>query len=470
MWESFGERLPRLLDPDGTLDASFGQKGWASVYFSGLEQISYNALALQPDGKIIVAGYGTDLSGEYRLIVVRLLANGQKDVSFNLDGVYVGDVFNEIALAAAIQPDGNILVAGYVYGGWFGPSRLLIIRLKPNGTLDNSFGVNGNAYLQINNQAAYPYDIDLLPDGRILLAGRTVNSAYEDIPFVARFLPGGMPDHTFGGQGDGIVTTLFEGSIEAAAYDLAVRPNGAVVIAGNADGYLDTDTGFVGVNGFFMAQYGIDGVLDTAFNRQGTLLQNDDENEMMLAGITLQPDGKIIGVGEIRSYAGEVPGKWTTWRFLPNGEPDDSWGEAGQSVTEMGDFTAAAVNVFWLPEGKILVAGFASNGQDYDVALVRYFPGTLISTVEKPGQVPALRVQSPVTDRANIWYTLKDPTVIRLNVLDAQGKIITALTDDELQASGTYQREIPVAGLPAGWYVVVLQTKQGVASQVMIKL
>lgn len=464
-----GEQLVRIL-PDGALDPSFGEGGWLSLYFSGLQDIRYTALALQPGGKIIVAGYGTDnSSGDYRLLVARLLPNGQPDVSFNWDGFYIGGAENEIGLTAIVQPDGNILVGGYVYGGWTGTSQMLLLRLKSNGTLDLSFGNNGKVFLMINSRRPYPYDIDLMPDGRIVLAGHITNSEYKNIPFIARFQPNGAPDNTFGDMGGSLLTT-FEGSVEATALDLVIRPDGAILIAGNADGYVETDSSFLWFDGFFMAQYDVNGKPDTAFGRQGVMLQSKETGEMIVSGITLQPDGKIIAAGTVSPYVVGATEKWTLWRFMPDGEPDASWGDAGELSMEIGDWHSAATGVFWLPEGKILAGGFASNGRDLDLTFARYFPGkVVISTVDLTGQAPALRVQSPVTGRAYVWYTLKAPSTIRLHLLDAQGKVIFSMADDELQAPGEYQQEIPLSGLPAGWYGVVLETRLGNASQVLIK-
>ena len=156
------------LHPSGVYDASFGDPvGRTTVDFGKLEDFNA-ALALQPDGKILVAGR-TNFDGCCKFIVARLNSDGSPDESFGgADGRAVVSFGDDEAGAEgiALQPDGKIVVAGYKRAG---VNSAAVARLQPNGSLDSTFGDGGRASLEIPETVGT--DVALQPDGKIVVTG-----------------------------------------------------------------------------------------------------------------------------------------------------------------------------------------------------------------------------------------------------------------------------------------------------------
>ncbi|MBV6441110.1 MAG: T9SS C-terminal target domain-containing protein [Haliscomenobacteraceae bacterium CHB4] len=457
------EILVRFL-PDGLLDASFGVNGWADLLPPGASEIYGVNMALQADGKILVTGIVSQLTGE-ALFVARFLSNGQIDNSFGTNGLFVeDDGGNAVPVNIAVQADGKILVTGYWSPGFSVPVRVLLLRISDDGAPDNSFGVNGRVVMPVGDYSAYPFDSGLLPDGRILVAGNTQDADYNDVLFIARFQPGGAIDDSFGDQG--IVTTNFE-PFNTSLFDMKIRPDGRILIAGEIGWYNDTAY----YDGYLLVQYNTAGEPDTTFGDNGIARGSNTSYNQFVYSVDLQPDGKILAAGAQEALSGpDVSAVWTVWRFAANGKPDSTWGGNGQIITEIGYRPNAATTMIWLPEGKILAGGFTTNGQDIDIALARYWPGAISSAKETAQRTLALRVQSPAVEQSIVRYELIEAGKVSLFISDPNGRIITSILEQEFQPAGKQQIEIPVKELPAGWYILTLKTGNGAAvSQILIK-
>jgi len=193
-----GVVVPAAYAAAGDLDPTFGGDGTVTTSFVGYDGIS--AVAVQADGKIVVAGYtgGNDFG------VARLLGNGNLDTSFDGDGKVTIDFGGyDGANAVAIQSDDKIVVAGYTSG----PSDdFAVARLLTNGALDTTFDGDGKATVDFGG-----YDgasaVAVQSDGKIVAAGYTAGPA--DDGAVARLLTTGTLDPTF--SSDGKATVDFGG-------------------------------------------------------------------------------------------------------------------------------------------------------------------------------------------------------------------------------------------------------------------
>ncbi len=185
---------------DGTLDPTFGFGGLTTVFFDlgGTNRDIATDVAIQPDGKIVVVGYA-DFSalGDTDFAIARLLPSGELDPSFDGDGkrtVYFdlgGDKADQ-AFAVALQTDGKIIVAGRVRSAdhTFDPA---LVRLLSNGSLDTTFGSGGRLVFDFStNFQDSANAVRVQPNGRILVAGRQ-----DDLGFVMRLLSNGTSDATF---------------------------------------------------------------------------------------------------------------------------------------------------------------------------------------------------------------------------------------------------------------------------------
>ncbi|MBC7774840.1 MAG: T9SS type A sorting domain-containing protein [Phycisphaerae bacterium] len=220
--------LIRLL-PDGSLDPTFGQNGVVRTGKSGVHENAIE-LALQADGKIVVAGQATGPGlAPYRVALLRYLPNGQLDNTFSPPGQYTLNNWQgeNRAYAVLIQADGKILIAGESYID--GEESVLLARLNSNRTLDNTFGENGIIRTQFQyGEGASDNCIGLQPDGKVLLTGFQFIPPSLDI-FLLRFNDKGERDSTFGINGL-INTDIYQNDDSPRA--LIMQPDEKILIAG----------------------------------------------------------------------------------------------------------------------------------------------------------------------------------------------------------------------------------------------
>jgi len=182
-----GNNIARL-NSDGSLDASFNPGTGLSGTYPGSGAYSIvNAITVQPDGKIIVAGYFTDYNGTTRNDIARLNSDGSLDASFNT-GTGIGDAYASV-YAIALQTDGKIIVGGN-FTNYNGASRNCIARLNSDGSLDAGFNTGSGAGGDVKSMV-------IQPDGKIVIAGRFYD--YNDVERnkIARLNADGSLDNSF---------------------------------------------------------------------------------------------------------------------------------------------------------------------------------------------------------------------------------------------------------------------------------
>jgi uncharacterized delta-60 repeat protein len=218
---------------DGSLDATFAAGGRMSPVFSDRE--SPQAIAVQPDGRIVVVGSTFD-TGANELSMARFLPDGTLDASFGAGGTVFLRDYSAVPRAIALQPDGRIVVAGLVAG----PDRadFALWRFESGGALDPSFGGDGRVFTDFG-EFDQAFDVALHGDGRIVAAGYTQEFGKpETTDFaVARFEPDGSLDSSFGAGGH--ATADFFG-LEDAANAMVIQPGRGVVLGG---GVANPNTG-----------------------------------------------------------------------------------------------------------------------------------------------------------------------------------------------------------------------------------
>ncbi len=216
--------LVSRLNPDGSPDASFDGDGNASIDFGTSDYGA--AVALQEDGKIVVAGQ-TGSGADENLTVVRLNADGSLDASFAGDGSKtIDNAATETPAAVLLQPDGRIVVAGFA-----GPD-VAVTRLDSDGSADSSFGGDGTVTVDFAGEDR-AYGATLQANGKIVVVGaQGVNpiNGSADAAVVARLQPGGALDTTFSGDGKQTVTV----GTGASANAVGLQDNGRIVVAGQA--------------------------------------------------------------------------------------------------------------------------------------------------------------------------------------------------------------------------------------------
>jgi uncharacterized delta-60 repeat protein len=352
------------------LDTTFGtagkadttERGGASTAFGG----DRSAMALQADGKIVmVGGSASDF------LLARFNADGNLDTSFGTGGKVVTDfgsgLRQEEALAVAIQNDGKIVVAGYTAIDLAPPAKdppptFALARYNADGSLDASFGTGGRVSGNVNGIA---YVVAIQPDGKIVVAGEfafaTANgSDFSDI-VVARFNSNGSLDTSFGTSGTGQVTADI-GALTNTARNLVLQPDGAIVISGKPTG---SSLGFDHTD---IVRYTANGALDASFGSGGKLtLAGVDVGQ----GLARQADGKFVLVGAATTVTVPATSRFLLKRLNADGSADAAFGNAG-TVDIAFTVNAAASAVVMQADGRIVVAGTTALSANSNFLVARY--------------------------------------------------------------------------------------------------
>jgi uncharacterized delta-60 repeat protein len=339
-------------NPDGSLDTSFDTDGIAISNLRG-DNDGVSALTLQPDGKILVAGYSRAVgAGRDDLTLVRYNSDGSLDTSFDTDGVVISPI-NGFAQSLILQSDGKIIISGITDNG--SDEDFALLRYNPDGSLDTSFDTDG--FLTTDFGARdFANAMALQPDGKILLAGYTITGGGRLDIVLARYNADGSLDTSF--DSDGKVMPSF-GSEHYQINALILQPDGKIVVAGNTFSISDD---------FALFRFNADGTLDTSFGIEGKVITSMGEGRDHIQNMVLLPDGKLVVAGNSRGFAATAP--ISIARYNSDGSLDASFDTDGKFTTDLGS-TDLLVGVYALilqPDGKLVVAG-ESNG---DFVLARY--------------------------------------------------------------------------------------------------
>lgn len=349
----------------GVLDRSFNETGVVNTDFGGLSDKAH-AIATQPDGKILVAGSsgnsGWTSPGIENFSLARYSSNGSLDLSFNGIGKVVTDFsngFDEIR-GIALQNDGKIVVAGSSNDGG-NNSDFAIARYHANGTVDNSFNGTGRVTVSISNRD-YGEGIAIQEDGKIVVVGWSYISTTNDDMAVVRLNADGTLDANFNGTGKVVVDFA---NAPDRAYDLAVQTDGKILLAGFS--FTNSDFG-----NFAMLRLLEDGGLDASFNGTGKVTTSIGNNSDSHSGngVSLQEDGKILVAGYYWNSSNS--GDFALLRYLPDGTLDPAFHGSGKVSTGVGSGYDTANDVAVLDDGRIVVAGSSFDGTRMQFALARY--------------------------------------------------------------------------------------------------
>ena len=395
---------------NGTLDTSFGDTGTITTAF-GATALG-NSVVIQSDGKILVAGQSNDTNSDFAL--ARYNSDGSLDTSFDGDGKVTtdfGTLFGDFANSVALQTDGKIVVAGIASGG--GQSDFALARYNSDGSLDTSFDGDGKLTADFGSSNARANDVALQEDGKIVVAGESdgyfttarfnANGSLDtsfgasgrvvrdetngqakrlalqsdgkiivfgnrDSTFgvVVRYDVSGGLDATFGEDGP-VITTFIRTDIVG---DMTIQNDGKILIAGMGIG-LNANSDFA------LARLHTNGTFDLTFGPNGTVLTDFGVSSDVAKGITLQTDGKIV-------LAGNAENKFAVARYLsgtenptPVDQPPSINSPNAASVDE--NITTALTVAATDPEAHFLLYGL-SGGVDQSKFSINTFSGVLSFT------------------------------------------------------------------------------------------
>jgi uncharacterized delta-60 repeat protein len=403
------------FNPDGSVDNSFDFDGKQSTSFTPGRDYGY-AMALQADGKVVVAGYfGSDYHENFG--VVRYNSDGSLDNSFDLDGMVTYDFGGrrDFCYGMAIQSDGKLVLAGESTDSGNFEYDFAMIRLNINGTVDSSFGIAGQVLTDFSGSYDRCNAIVIQHwDGKIILGGNSNGSASDFA--LARYNTNGSLDHSF--DFDGKLITDFA-AVNEVIQSIAIQPDRKIV----ALGYTQPS----GSSDFAIARYNTEGSLDTAFGNNGLVttdfqFNNDDWGY----GVVLQSDGKIVAAGIADLQFGVT-------RYNYDGSLDTSFSSDGMVTTDFEGLNDDAFAIALQPDGRIVVAGYSDvHTPVADFAVARYWPSANVD-VEYIGINPSsINIYpNPTQEKLNIAIAPEDVSKLtEIRVLDLCGKIVESRTSD----------------------------------------
>ncbi|MEV4705142.1 hypothetical protein [Actinoplanes sp. NPDC049316] len=264
--------LARLL-PDGSLDPAFGQDGQVTTDFGEHDELL--ALARQPDGKLVAAGYTYKFLDTTNMALARYLPNGSLDTRFGQGGKVVMSLLpTASASAVVVQPDGRIVVAG-----WTGGADFVLARFRRDGSLDRSFGTGGLVTTDLGEDSRDQAAAMTLHGDGLVVVGQGLGGAA-----VARYRMNGSLDPNFGTGGVLRVPGLTDAATAVVTY-------GSDLIVGTAR--------------FSLARLDRHGALRTDFGTGGVLTTKIGGSASLQA-LAWQPDGRLVAAG----YTSDAP-HWT---------------------------------------------------------------------------------------------------------------------------------------------------------------
>ena len=409
---------------DGSLDHTFDGDGKLSTDFNNnIDAVS--SIAIQSDGKIVVAGYSSypendeDEDHADSNAIARYNSDGSPDKTFNNSGTLITQTGAD-NIQCAIQPDGKIVLAT-LYG-----SGLNLARLNSDGSSDSTFS-SANHLTRSDGSYFAAKSLALQSDGKIVLGGLWLNTAAKADFALARFNKNGSLDSTF--DKDGIQTTDFR-TYDDIINAIAIQNDGKIVAVGYASNGSN--------NAFAIARYNINGLLDSTFDTDGKKMNFIGSYDVYAVSLDIQNDGKIVaagynsqseyitniaiakynadgtldktlnGTGAIISHTllkntaliktavqknGKIAAAGYYWSgtkqiyFVAScnadGSKDKTFSHDGIQTT---DFTLADIKI--QPDGKIVTAGTVYNGSNGSVEIVRYNTnGSLDNSFSGDGKV-----------------------------------------------------------------------------------
>ena len=373
-------------NPNGTIDQTFGNHGFARVGFGFLSLDEAFAAARQADGKILIGGFtSASLGGSAAFALARLRTDGTPDPAFGSGGMVQTDLGgDDWILALKVQSDGKILAAGWT--GSLGSHDFALVHYNTNNTLDTKFGTGGKIVTDFSGHDDRPGAIAVQSDGKILIAGLSATTSAPTSPSqiaLVRYTPAGKLDTTFG-TGGKLLLTL---GIRSGATAVAVLAGGKILVGGGifqANGHG---------NDFLLVRLNPTGTLDKTFGTAGKVVTDFGgavSNTDDIASIAVLTNGKILAAGEVKATTtGSGDGQFGLARYTASGQLDTTFGTAGKITTQLGSKGSRCTSMAVQANGRIVAVGHVFSLDPAVAAsfgVARYLAA--LPAVQSPGDEP----------------------------------------------------------------------------------
>lgn len=431
------------FNANGSIDAGFGNNGKVLIDLWGYDGYA-TSVKIKDDDKIVVAG----IFAEDYAFVAQLLPDGSMDNSFSGDGIK--EFFSQIDKIndIAVMENGKIVIAGYYYDTELDKGKGTLGRIRPDGSLDFTFGVDGFSYrwYAADNTKLNFLSVDLQDDGKIVAGGSYLyNEKFNCSVF--RFYDNGSKDNSFD------YTVLNHETKDIWCEDVIVDRNNKIVIGGTV--YNSDNNKF----DIFMQRVRQNGFVDYDFGADGIEYYNTSTDEE-LSGICQQSDGKYVFTGT--SYSNIL-----VYRIHENGYTDTDFGIDGYVLTNVFGGSNGGTSVSIQDDLNIVIAGYARPPADYsDIAVVKYYSGLYVGQKESITQNTNFNIYpNPIIDHFTINLNKDFNTDTKVQVIDINGSIV-------FEKRSSIENGIITVNnlkLKKGMYFIKLQTeKEGFVEKLIV--
>jgi uncharacterized delta-60 repeat protein len=444
------------VNADGTLDNSFGTNGIAVISAGELSNAARD-LVLLPDGKVVVVGLAATETNSFEHMIMRLNTNGTLDNTFGSGGVTISSLSSstsEFLDGVALQADGKLIAVGAYYNG--SSSDIAIVRYNANGTVDNTFGTNGMVSVDAFGATDRATDVVLAADGKIV-ASALVSENGTSKTAVVRFTATGEVDNTFGG--DGLVVVDGYSYAEASYVDL--QTDGKVLVGGTLGSSGEIAVVRLETNGAFDASFGTGGIVTTD-------LSSFDAGQ----GLAIQADGKILVAGQARLSGSDYD--MVVLRYNTNGSLDNSFGTGGiSSIAPNANGDDVWSGCALQPDGKLVLCGReAGQNTVTDIAVGRMFASSGVGFDEaKPIALGGLQVYpNPAADHITMEFAAEKATEALVKITTLDGRVLDLDLQPFTAVVGPNRMYISLPGyLARGIYLIQLTASGTTRSASFVK-
>ncbi len=430
---------------DGSVDNLYGMSGLSKVAINGGQYSYAYCSALQTDGKLVMGGDYYDGTG-YSFAVSRLTIDGDLDTTFGNGGfstLGVGSApFNNYGYGIGIQSDGKIILAGIVSNA--GTADFGMARFNSNGSVDSTFGNNGQVVTAIGTSTDNCYSMKIQSDDKILLAGDiSIGSAY--VFTCVRYEIDGAIDSSFAVNGIG--TYPMGANDDDYGYDITIQNDKKILFGGTSynNGQYD----------FTILRIDSTGTLDNSFGTNG-FASHDFNGTMGIDNgrrIALQSDGKIIVSG--RTYV--IGSAFGLCRFDENGMIDPTFGTNGVSYKQVASAQHEGFGLTIDSNDDIVLCGSARTLPD-NFYVLRYLGG----------------LNTGINEITNTeWHVYPNPNngsfSLKIDSNDKESNVkIFDLTGNLIYVKDNLSNSKIQSELPTGAYIVQITTSANVKRVPMI--
>lgn len=418
---------------DGSLDSTFGNNGKVTIPVGTAKSFATD-IALQEDGKIVLGARTYDnVSGDIAL--VRLTPDGVLDNTFGTNGIVVANSGNsDVSSSLLIAEDGKI------YLGGDSNETFSVTRFDADGTLDTTFGSNGWAIIPFVNNKSYLQKMVFQEDGKIVLAGFSINNEGRYQMTVARIHPDGSLDSEFATNGQLVYNIGIDQDLLTA---VGIQSDGKIVVGGHT--YIHNRPRLQ--YDFAIMRLNTDGSFDTSYGTNGVTTVKLVEEANYTNDLVIQADDKAILAGRTVLWAEY---DFAMMRFTTQGELDTSFGDGGTVKTDINNREDQGHAIALQPDNKIIFVGYsyAAGGDSSDFVMVRYHNDETMDVAD--GQINLFSIYpNPAQDQLTI--RLNDNSSHQIEIFDMLGKKIYSST---IQNVG----QVDVSSFNAGTYLVKLNS------------